>query len=63
MHALSPRRSPLEPDHAAQIVSFAELNLARSRRVLDRSGDRGDPPADAYPWAYCFPRPTMGAKS
>ena len=63
MHALSPRRLPFEPDHTAEIISFAELNRARSRRALDQADDRGDPPAEAHPWAYCFPRPVAGAKS
>jgi hypothetical protein len=57
MHALSPRRLPFEPDHTAEIISFAELSRARARRALDRADDRGDPPAEAHPWAYCFPRP------
>lgn len=55
MHALSPRRLPLELDHTAEIVSFAELNRARSRRVLDQAQDEGR--TEERPWAYCFPRP------
>ena len=53
MHALS-RRLPLAPDSDAVLVSFADLNRARSHRVLDR--DRGAP-SEAHPWAYGFPRP------
>ena len=54
MHALS-RRPPLQPDHTAVVVSFAELNRARSHRALDLARDDGR--AEAHPWAYVFPRP------
>lgn len=53
MHALSqPNASP--PQQSAEIVSFAELNRARSHRALDRAPD--DVRVEAHPWAYCFPR-------
>jgi hypothetical protein len=53
MHALfNPQASP--PQRSAEIVSFAELNRARSHRALDRAADHG--PVEAHPWAYCFPR-------
>jgi hypothetical protein len=53
MHALSqPQDSP--PPRSAEIVSFADLNRARSHRALDRASDDG--PVQAHPWAYCFPR-------
>jgi len=53
MHALS-RPQPTAPTRTAEIVSLAELNRARSHRTLDRASD--DCPAEAHPWAYCFPR-------
>jgi hypothetical protein len=53
MHALS-RPQPTAPPRTAEIVSFAELNRARSHRALDRASDHG--PVEAHPWAYCFPR-------
>ena len=53
MHALfQPQASP--PERSAEIVSFAELNRARSHRALDRASNDG--PVEAHPWAYCFPR-------
>lgn len=51
---LHPRREPV--GRPAQIISFAELNRARSLRVL--AADPG-PPADPTPWAYVFPRPAI----
>jgi len=53
MHALSRPRTTTPP-RTAEIVSFAELTRARSHRALDRASDDG--PAEAHPWAYCFPR-------
>lgn len=53
MHALS-RPQPNAPPRTAEIVSFAELNRARSHRALDLASDHG--PVEAHPWAYCFPR-------
>lgn len=55
MHVLpQPQASP--PERSAEIVSFADLNRARSHRVLDRGEDD---PVEAHPWAYCFPRTTI----
>jgi len=56
MHALS-RPQPIAPPRTAEIFSLADLNRARSHRVLDR-GDDG--PVEPYPWAYCFPRSVVG---
>lgn len=53
MHALS-RTLPTTLEPCAEVVSFAELNRARSRRVLERDDPR---PAEPHPWAYGFPRP------
>lgn len=58
MHAVS-RHPPLESEHAAVIVSLAELNRARSLRVLDRWDD--DAPTETHPWAYGFPRRLVSA--
>ena len=55
MQALSnPRAEPVE--RSAQIISFAELNRARSRRVLARELDV---PGEPHPWAYAFPRSSI----
>jgi hypothetical protein len=55
MQALSnPRAEPAE--RSAQIIPFAELNRARSRRALAR--DPGAP-GEPHPWAYVFPRPSV----
>ena len=43
----------------AQVISFAELNRARSLRVL--AIDPG-PPVDPIPWAYVFPRPSIAER-
>ncbi len=52
MQALvNPRRDAV--GRSAQIISFAELNRARSRRVLAQ--DPG-PPGEVHPWCYAFPR-------
>lgn len=53
MHAL-PRPLAPPPEHSAEVVSFAELNRARSLRVLARADDA---PQEQHPWAYSFPRP------
>ena len=53
MHALT-RPQPTAPPRTAEIVSFAELNRARSHRALDLAED--DSSVEAHPWAYCFPR-------
>ena len=45
-------------DHTAEIVSLAELNRARTRRVLTLDADA---PAERHPWAYAFPRPAIGS--
>jgi hypothetical protein len=58
MYALT-RRQPLAPDHSAEVVPFADLNRARSHRVLDR--DEGAP-VEAHPWAYGFPRPVAAPR-
>lgn len=52
---LNPRRDAV--GRPAQVISFVELNRARSSRVLAR--DSG-PPTDPHPWAYVFPRPPIG---
>lgn len=54
MHALFHPQAPPPPERTAQIVSFAELNRARSHRALDLA--RREDPVEAHPWAYCFPR-------
>lgn len=55
MQALShPHPEPV--GRSALIISFVEMNRARSLRVLAR--DPG-PPADPHPWAYVFPRPAI----
>jgi hypothetical protein len=58
MHALS-LRQPLAPDPDTVLVTFADLNRARSHRVLDR--DEGAP-VEAHPWAYGFPRPLAASR-
>jgi hypothetical protein len=59
MHAL-PRPRPAPVARSAEIVPFEELNRARTLRALAR--DRG-PPDEAHPWAYVFPRPSVGENS
>lgn len=49
-------RSPEAVGRPAQIISFAELNRARSMRVLAR--DQG-PPREVHPWCYAFPRSSI----
>jgi len=56
MHAL-PRPNSAPIARSAEIVSFEELNRARTLRVLAR--DPG-PPDEAHPWAYVFPRTATG---
>ena len=59
MQALSnPRAEPVE--RSAQIIPFAELNRARSRRAL--ASDPGAP-GESHPWAYVFPRPSQTLSS
>lgn len=56
MQALrNPRREPIE--RSAQIIPFAEMNRARSMRVLAQ--DPGAP-TETHPWAYVFPRRSVG---
>ena len=50
-----PRAPP--PVCTAEIVSLAELNRARTRRVLAQDADG---PVERHPWAYAFPRPLVG---
>ena len=55
MQALSnPRAEPVE--RSAQIISFVELNRARSLRAL---AGQTDAPREPHPWAYAFPRPAI----
>jgi hypothetical protein len=58
MYALT-RPQPPAPPRTAEIVSFAELNRARSHRALDLAAD--DVSVEAHPWAYCFPRAAPAA--
>jgi len=51
---LNPRRDAVA--RPAQVISFVELNRARSLRALAR--DPGAP-GEAHPWCYAFPRPPM----
>ena len=55
MSALSDPRPDLV-ERCAEIIPFSALHRARTHRALDR--DRG-PPAEAHPWAYAFPRPSV----
>ncbi len=54
---LNPRRNAV--GRPAQIISFVELNRARSLRALAR--DPGAP-GEAHPWCYAFPRPSIGER-
>ncbi len=54
-----PRPRPVAVTHSAEIVPFEELNRARTLRALAR--DDG-PPDESHPWAYVFPRPSIGEK-
>jgi hypothetical protein len=48
---------PERVERSAQIIPFAEMNRARSMRVLAREPGA---PTEAHPWAYMFPRPAAG---
>ncbi len=54
---LNPRRNAV--GRPAQIISFVELNRARSLRAL--AHDPGAP-GEAHPWCYAFPRPSIGER-